>query len=74
MKGNNILKTNRTFNMRAPAIRGGGPDILLVMQYYVHKERIRIYTIPDARGLMKIHPPRAREPGPRNRVKERYKN
>lgn len=33
MKGNNILKTNRTFNMRAPAIRGGGPDILLVVHY-----------------------------------------
>jgi len=40
MKGNNILKTNRTFNMRAPTIRGGGgggggfgPDILLVVYY-----------------------------------------
>jgi len=37
MKGNNILKTNRTFNMRAPAIRvGGGPDILLVVQHYYY--------------------------------------
>jgi len=37
MKGNYILKTNRTFNMRAPAIRvGGGPDILLVVQYYYY--------------------------------------
>lgn len=45
MKGNNILKTNRTFNMRAPAIHGG-PDILLVVYIiiwiYAHKERIRI--------------------------------
>lgn len=32
MKGNSILKTNRSFNMRAPTIRGG-PDILLVVYY-----------------------------------------
>lgn len=51
MKGNNILKTNRTFNMRAPAIRGGGsPDILLVViVYYTYTKNglDRIYTIPE---------------------------